>query len=367
MEQPPSRDSERRDPLSFDELIALIVAFTAVGAILWWGIGRRSADWLSLQVRSNQPETVGLDFSPAEQSLTDEAATTEADPDQAMPSPAILPSTNLTDPAQPSATRSNPAVIAPAVIAPTVIAPAGVPAQPSPTESPVTESPVTGSPVTESPVTVAPSPASPTLVVPSADPTRVTAFTDLPNDYWAYPFIAELSQRGIVSGFADGSFQPDQPVNRAQYAALVSQVLPSGSQTPIQFGDVPPAAWSAEAIDESVQSGFVKGYPDQTFQPDRPISRLEVLLSLVNGFGLPKSTNPDPALSVFQDQQQIPDWAKPAIATATESGLVVSYPDTQSFNPDQPATRAEVAAMLYQALTASGKLQPIQSNYIVRP
>lgn len=359
MEQPPSRDSERRDPLSFDEFVALIVAFTAVGAVLWWGIGRRSTDWLNQRFLSDRPDgesTSLFDFSRSEPSVAARSGGEEP-AIETNPVPGPSAAANLPEVSPSPATRINPVVVAPVVIAPAVLPP-----RPSP--SPEIESPTAVSPTAPTTPTV---PTVPTVVVPSVDPAKAVAFTDVPNDYWAYPFIAALTQRGIISGFADNSFQPDQPVNRAQYAALVSQVLPSAQQTPISFGDVPPEFWGTAAIDESVQSGFVRGYPDQTFQPDRPISRQEVLLSLVNGFGLPKSTNPDPALSVFQDQQQIPAWAKPAIGTAAESGLIVSYPDTQQFNPNQPATRAEVAAMLYQALTASGKLPPLQSNYIVRP
>ncbi|QYO64267.1 S-layer homology domain-containing protein [Leptolyngbya sp. 7M] len=179
--------------------------------------------------------------------------------------------------------------------------------------------------------------------------------------------IAELARRGMISGFEDGSFRPDQPVTRTQYATLVGEVLTDVQQESQAFPDVPVNFWGKPAIDEAVKSGFLRGYPDTSFQPNQPISRMEVLLSLVNGFQLPKPADPAAPLQVFQDRDQIPEWARPAVAAATQANVVVSHPNVNQFNPNQPATRAEVAAMLYQALTTTGQLPPIQSNYIVRP
>ncbi len=357
--QPPSPGSDRRDPLSFDELIALIVAFSVIGVILWWGIGRKTENWLgqkfSTLTGDNKESTTLFGKSSANLS-TDSAQPIPSAEGEVNPSPeesvALVPAVP-----QPQANTSTlgpvvggVAVLVPAVVAPTVVAPTSPTTPASPEAASVPEPSV-----------------SPSIVVPSVAANAAPTFTDVPNDYWAYPFIAELSKRGIITGVANGKFEPDQPLNRAQYAALVSNVLPDNQQNQINFSDVSSDYWGSRAIDDSVQSGFIKGYLDNTFQPDQPISRMQVLLSLVNGFGFAKSANPDPALAVFQDQEQIPTWARPAIGTATQSGLVVSYPDTKVFNPQQPATRAEVAAMLYQALTASGKLEPIQSNYIVRP
>jgi hypothetical protein len=196
---------------------------------------------------------------------------------------------------------------------------------------------------------------------------NAVTFPDVPNTYWAYPFIAELGKRGMIAGVGDGTFKPDEQINRAQYAALLSEVLSGTQLGQVPFNDVPAGFWGTQAIDEAVQSGFLKGYPDTSFKPGQPISKMQVLLSLANGFQLAKPADPNAALQVFEDRDQIPDWAKPAIAAATQAGAVVNYPNVSQFKPDQPTTRAEVAAMLYQALEATGQLPPIQSNYIVQP
>jgi hypothetical protein len=204
-------------------------------------------------------------------------------------------------------------------------------------------------------------------VVPSVAASATPQFSDVPETYWAYPFINELSKRNMTTGFQDGTFRPDQPVTRAEYATLISKVLPNAQRQPIPFSDVPAGFWGAPAIDEAVKAGFLKGYPNETFQPRQQITKLQVLLSLVNGFKLAEPANPNASLQPFNDRDQIPAWARSAMAAATQSGVVVNYPNVGQLGPDRQVTRGEVAAMLYQALTTTGQVQPIQSNYIVRP
>lgn len=340
-DQRPSSNSDRRDPLGFDELLALLIAFSAVGAILWWSIGRTenwASQWLAPQ-RADQvapttdasPEDVAIETAPIAERVDPTPLATPGDPELADLSP--------------RSADSSPVV--PIIVAPDI-------------ESQST-------PATPPAVPTAPLSTTPAIVVPAVSPQAVAGFSDVPADYWAAPFITELNRRGILSGFEDSRFQPDQPVTRAQYAALLENVLLDAKQNQIAFSDIPAGFWGSQAVDKAVQSGFLKGYPDATFQPDQPITKLQLLLSLANGFRLPRPANSDAALEVFQDRAAIPEWAKPAIAAAAQSGVVVNYPDRGQFAPNQAASRAEVAAMLYQALTTTGQLQPIQSNYIVRP
>jgi hypothetical protein len=353
--QPPTRDPDH-SPLSFDELVALFVAFSVIGSILWWTLGRRAETWIGqsglLGTRVEQTDQVG---------------------NLGLPGVTASPTANAT-----AGTRGNGGTVAasPEVTAPNAdvtVAPAPVtaPAAPTAPAAVVPPAPVIPLPI-PAPVSVAPSPSpvapspAPTIVVPSAVANSVT-FPDVPNTYWAYPFIDELSKRGMIAGVGDGNFRPDQPVNRAQYAALLSEVLSGAKQGGIPFSDVQPGFWANQPIDAAVRAGFLKGYPDQTFQPADPITKMQVLLSLANGFQLPKPADPNAALQPLADRDQIPDWAKPAVGAATQSGVVVNYPDVGQFRPNDPATRAEVAAMLYQALKTTGQLPPIQSSYIVQP
>jgi len=200
-----------------------------------------------------------------------------------------------------------------------------------------------------------------TAIVQMDAPT--TAFTDI-QGHWAAEFIQRMASQNFVSGFADGSFQPDASISRAQYAAIVARAFnPGPRRTAIQFPDVPANHWARPAIDQAYRGGFISGFPDGTFQPDQNVLRLQVWLSLVSGLSLPVG---DMALlSAYDDRGTIPQNAQDEVATATQSRLVVNYPNLRQLNPLRQATRAEVVATVYQALVQAGRMAAISSPYIV--
>ena len=193
-----------------------------------------------------------------------------------------------------------------------------------------------------------------------------STFSDISSDYWARGFIQELANRGVISGFPDGTFRPNDPVTRAQYAAMVRQAFRrSAIREPQRFVDVPSNYWAADAIREAYITGFLAGYPGNTFRPDENIPRAQVLVSLANGLNYAANNSPNGVLQAYNDSNSIPDWARPSIAAATERQIVVNYPDVRFLNPNRSATRAEVAAFIYQALVSSGNVAAISSPYIV--
>lgn len=341
-EQPDPQNStqpSRRTSLGFDEMIGILVAFGAIGSVLFWGLTRQTEE---SALNLGEPLT-SIVASPVEGLL--------------------LPQ----DPATTTVPLTKPSVIAQGNIPATV--PATVPVTvPSTQSNQVNNGNIIGA-VIPAGMIAAGTPASP---VPAATPTApiaaVTSFPDVPPDYWARPFIEGLAKRGIAVGSPDGTFRPEQSVTRAEYAVLVQKAFDQQeSQGAIAFTDVPSNFWATLAIDAAVKQGFLKGYPDGGFQPNKEISRLQVLLSLVNGLGLPRPNQPEEVVTLFQDRAQIPEWAVPAAGTAAESNIVVNYPALDQLKPDQPTTRAEVAAFIYQALVASGKAESISSDYIVKP
>jgi hypothetical protein len=191
-----------------------------------------------------------------------------------------------------------------------------------------------------------------------------STFYDVQAGYWAQPFIQELAQRGVIQGFPDGSFRPEAPVTRAQFAAMLRQAFDRPTvRQPINFVDVPSNYWGLDAIREAYATGFLAGYPGNVFNPEQNIPRAQVLVSLSSGLGYtPASAN---SLQVFTDAGSIPDYARGGIAAATERQVVVNYPNVQVLSPNQTATRAEVAAFIYQALVNEGQVAAINSPYIV--
>lgn len=108
-----------------------------------------------------------------------------------------------------------------------------------------------------------------------ADKTYSSTFNDVAKDCWAANYIGYMQQFGIVTGYEDGSFRPDAPVTRAEFAAIASRFekLTQGSAS---FTDVPDTHWAVKYINFAATRGWVTGYEDGTFKPEHSITRAEV-------------------------------------------------------------------------------------------
>lgn len=300
-EPPPRRSLDR------DELVAVLVAFGTLGTIFFWSI------------RQNDP---GFDLS----SLTGLQS----------PSPTVSVS--------PSPTATN----APITGTQPFVAPTAVPVAPSsPPPSSFQAAPV-------------PLPAPAASPAPSASPSpSLTAFSDVPTSYWAAPYIVELTRRGILQGFPDGTFQPNKPITRAEFAGIVSKAFDKpGVQQSLAFGDLPTNYWAKGAIDEAVQTGFLNGYPGRIFRPGQTIPLAQLQVALATGLNLKSGSGT--ALAKYEDANEVPKWATDKVAAAVEAGLVTNYPDANKLTPNRGATRADAAALIYEALANEGTVEKIQ-------
>lgn len=108
-----------------------------------------------------------------------------------------------------------------------------------------------------------------------ADKTYSSTFNDVAKNCWAANYIGYMQQFGIVTGYEDGSFRPDAPVTRAEFAAIASRFekLTQGSAS---FTDVPGTHWAVRYINFAATRGWVTGYEDGTFKPEHSITRAEV-------------------------------------------------------------------------------------------
>ncbi len=190
-------------------------------------------------------------------------------------------------------------------------------------------------------------------------------FIDIDSTHWANSYVQALAEANIISGFLDSTYRPDEQMTRAQFASILSGgFATSKMREPITFSDVPANHWAAGAISTAYARGFLSGYPNGTFGLDQPITRLEVLLALTSGLGIETAGADSEVLAAFADRDEIPDWAVAAIAAATTNQLVVNYPAVGRLNPQRNATRAEIAAIAYQALVNRGEASAIASEYV---
>jgi parallel beta-helix repeat protein len=213
--------------------------------------------------------------------------------------------------------------------------------------------------------TPVPSPQPVPSPVPIPVPSPVPGSSELIDisGHWAEAFIQELNKLGIVTGFRDKTFKPDATMTRAQYAALIVKAFnPAAKRPAIKFRDVQENFWANSVIQQAYQGQFLSGYPNNTFRPNENIQRVQIIVSLVNGLGL--TTAAAKSLKSYDDQGKIPNYAKDEVAVASEKRIIVNYPNIKQLNPTREATRAEVAAMVYQALVDAKRVAVIDSPYI---
>lgn len=193
-------------------------------------------------------------------------------------------------------------------------------------------------------------------------------FADVPPEAWITPILSDLAQRQLVSGFPDGSFRPEAPMSRAEFAAQINRLFVLNSR-PVQqtYPDLATTHWASGSIQSAMEMGFLSGYPDRTFRPEESVTRLQVILALSSGLSLKTSQHPDLVLRDYLDAHQVPAWAKAPVVAALEAEVVVNYPDTRKLDPNRLASRAEVVAMLRQALVYTGQLSPLPPGSVPPP
>lgn len=331
---PPDSDSS---PLGLEEWIGIIIAVTTIGAILIGVLSQRQKGF-------NLKQWVG--------STTSEPTIEEPE------APKVTPPT-----LDPTPTRQTPSRIQ--------IVPASPSPSPAVTASP--SSPDEAFPERARAVPLAPIVSAPRTETPTPTPTETPVepvnFADVPDDYWASPYITALVRRDIMRGFPESNtFKPDSSITRAEFAALLKKAFEQQPTlaTP-NFKDVSSDFWAWSAIQETSRTNFLRGYPNTTFRPKEPIPKVQVLVALASGLGLEETQPSQEVLQTYQDSAQIPEYAREKVSAATQAGIVVNYPNLESLNPNQDATRAEVAAMVYQALVEAGKAEAIGSEYVVNP
>lgn len=186
-------------------------------------------------------------------------------------------------------------------------------------------------------------------------------FSDI-GDHWAKACILELAKRKLISGYPNGTFRPDGTITRAEFAVLMYNVFPDRQlvRPAVAFPDVPSRHWAYRAVTWAYERGLFSGYPDGTFQPQQPIPRMQAIVVLGTVLGLKPSEATEEILKIyFDDQTQIPDWTRWVVASAVISDrVIVNYPDARFFRPTQTATRGELAAMLCRILDISAAVPP---------
>ncbi|WP_240546136.1 X2-like carbohydrate binding domain-containing protein [Paenibacillus artemisiicola] len=122
-------------------------------------------------------------------------------------------------------------------------------------------------------------------VAPSAGGTAGKAYKDVKPGHWAAAAIAKATAAGLMSGYGDGSFKPEQPVSRAEMAAIAVRLSGSAAKPGPGFTDTA-GSWAEQAIRTAQGAGFLQGYEDGSFRPDRTLTRAEAVVVLNRTLGI---------------------------------------------------------------------------------
>ncbi len=344
MTNSPTPNPNRRRRLTADELIAIFVAMAGIGTVFFWGIGQKNSPLNSLvssgttaltgNASSNHPGLLNREANSGEHqtivSIGERERGNPPNPTSQSPAPTVVTTTTQT-------TESSQITEAPQATAPAVVAVPVVPVAPVVITPAITPSP------TPLPIVKAPT------------------FTDVPKQFWGAGYIAELGKRGILDDFGAGKFDPSKPITRGEYAKMLDRAFADKpvTRTSFAFEDIPGNYPRKEAVDGAVTRGFMTGYSAKKFAPNQPIPRYQLQISLAKGLGLPvqSSQDKDKLLSKFEDAAQMPKYAREKMAAAVAAGLTIKDQATNQLKPVQDATRADAAALIYEALVKEGKIQ----------
>ncbi|MFA5383350.1 MAG: S-layer homology domain-containing protein [Eubacteriales bacterium] len=176
-------------------------------------------------------------------------------------------------------------------------------------------------------------------------------FTDL-EGHWAKDDIYSLAEKGIIGGMTATEFKPEEKITRAQFAKLLIKALniEVKKDAVLSFSDVPAGAWYHDCVAAAVSAGLITGYSDSIFAPDNDITReqMAVILSRALTMKLPAMEVGDStgqAIDKFTDKGDISSWAREGIALAVSSGIV-SGVSADTFAPKAFVTRAQAAVMI---------------------
>ncbi|MGG3309197.1 S-layer homology domain-containing protein [Paenibacillus lautus] len=176
---------------------------------------------------------------------------------------------------------------------------------------------------------------------------QAPALTDI-TGHWAESDIQALYDLKLVKGYPDGSYKPDRPVTRAEFVALLVRSLGLEGQYSTAFQDIK-NHWAGDAIRTALAHGIIDGYSSRAFGPDDPITREQMAVMLANVSQLVSLSSSDSCtnLTSFKDQGSISAWAKQQVSDVVENKLMNGYPGG-SFLPRGLATRAEIAAVIHR-------------------
>ena len=179
-------------------------------------------------------------------------------------------------------------------------------------------------------------------------------FTDVPSNFWAYESITKMTKEGLMSGYRNGTFKPNDPLSREEAASLFSNMIGDTPSIMLasSFSDITSDRWSSLAIESVARANIISGYGDNTYRPEQYMSRQEFAVVADKFLHYQGYRTEDPtALDTihFSDQKFIAPWAQSSVRELALWGFI-NYSTKGLFNPEKYITRGEAAEITYRLL-----------------
>ncbi|WP_035425357.1 S-layer homology domain-containing protein, partial [Halalkalibacterium ligniniphilum] len=187
---------------------------------------------------------------------------------------------------------------------------------------------------------------------------REASFTDLRDDYWAKEQIEKLAVRDIFQGRQDGTVAPGEPVTRVQLAVLITRALALVSDVEYdgRFVDVQGDEWFMGEFMAAIEAGIVLGRQDGTFSPNEPVNRQQAAAMISRAMEHIGYNEADldttKSITQYPDAERIGEWAEADVERLLQAGIMEGR-NTGLFDPTDETTRAQMAAMLERFLIFS--------------
>lgn len=182
-------------------------------------------------------------------------------------------------------------------------------------------------------------------------------FSDTHQGYWSYDAIMALKKVGILAGYPDGTFKPDENVTRAEFTAMITKALGLRDAKDFSitiYNDLSHKHWAYRDIQIASHYGVVKGTPEGNFMANGQVKRVEVIMTIMSALNL-KELTPEEAMEqlrgVYSDVNELPDWALTRTGKAQQLNAIVVRPWEEGLlMPNRAATRGELAVWLHKML-----------------
>ncbi|WP_054629131.1 S-layer homology domain-containing protein [Paraclostridium sordellii] len=182
--------------------------------------------------------------------------------------------------------------------------------------------------------------------------------------HWAHNQISEFIKNSYAKGYEDNTFRPDKQITRAEFVKLVNKYFGFNDKGVSNFKDINKNNWYYNDVCIAIKAGYINGYEDNTFRPNKQITREEaakIIVSIKN-----QQDNTYDKLNTFPDKNKVSNWAKPYIEGAIENGYLKGD-NLKNLRPTNRITRAESVTILSRIENKVVDKPVIENEDVVQP